>query len=59
ASWDCLAWKARGGYGSQGNGSGRENAARERIWFSPHCMHPQSNLFANDADCGTIAAYPA
>jgi D12 class N6 adenine-specific DNA methyltransferase len=38
ATWPMLAWKARGGYGSQGNGAGRENAARERIWFSPHCL---------------------
>ena len=37
-SWECVAWKARGGYGSQGTGSGRENAGRERIWFSPHCQ---------------------
>jgi len=39
-SWECVAWKAAGGYGSQGNGRGRENAARERIWFSPHCLKP-------------------
>ncbi len=37
-SWKCVAWKARGGYGSQGNGTGRENARRERIWFSPACL---------------------
>lgn len=24
--------------GSQANGDGRENSARERIWFSPHCL---------------------
>lgn len=36
--WECVAWKNRGGYGSQGNGQGRENATRERIWFSPHCL---------------------
>jgi len=38
--WDCVAWKARGGYGSQGGAgcNGRANAARERIWFSPHCL---------------------
>ena len=36
--WDCVAWKARGGYGSQSDGRGRENANRERIWFSPHCL---------------------
>jgi hypothetical protein len=44
-SWDCVAWKARGGYGSQGDGRGRENAARERIWFSPYCLKPQQSLF--------------
>ena len=38
-SWECLYWKARGGYGSQSdNGNGRDNAKRERIWFSPHCL---------------------
>lgn len=37
-SWECVAWKNRGGYGSQGNGRGEENAHRERIWFSPHCI---------------------
>jgi hypothetical protein len=36
--WDCVEWKAKGGYGSQGKGTGRENAGRERIWFSPHCL---------------------
>ena len=37
-SWECIAWKPRGGYGSQGTGRGRENAGRERIWFSEHCL---------------------
>ncbi len=37
--WSLLAWKAKGGYGSQGTGTdGRENAARERVWFSPACV---------------------
>jgi site-specific DNA-adenine methylase len=38
--WECLAWKARGGYGSQGaiDGDGRANSKLERIWFSPHCL---------------------
>ena len=44
-SWVCVAWKARGGYGSQGNGQGRENAGKETIWFSPHCLR-QDSLFA-------------
>ena len=40
--WDCVAWKAVGGYGSQGTGLGRENARKERIWFSPSCIKPPS-----------------
>jgi hypothetical protein len=36
--WTCERWKAHGGYGSQGNGQGRENATREAVWFSPHCL---------------------
>ena len=49
-TWECVPWKARGGYGSQGDGRGRENAARERVWFSPNCLRPvderQPSLFA-------------
>ncbi len=37
-SWKCIAWKAAGGYGNQGDGLGRANAGRERIWFSQHCL---------------------
>ena len=40
ASWECFAWKARGGYGSQSAGRGRDNAKRETIWFSPGCLKP-------------------
>jgi hypothetical protein len=47
-SWECVAWKARGGYGSQGDGRGRANAGRERIWFSPSCLKPPS-LFGDAA----------
>jgi DNA adenine methylase len=36
--WEQVAWKARGGYGSQGEGTGRANSASEVIWFSPHCL---------------------
>ena len=39
-SWACVAWKTPGGYGSQSGGRGRDNAKRERIWFSPHCIRP-------------------
>ena len=47
-TWECVAWKARGGFGSQGKGktNGRANARRERIWFSPHCLKTeQRRLF--------------
>lgn len=45
ADWNVYRWKNRGGYGSQGDGEGRENAARECIWFSPHCLGHQASLF--------------
>ena len=35
--WECIAWKANGGYSNQ-SGTGNDNAAKERIWFSPHCL---------------------
>lgn len=37
-TWTKIAWKANGGYGNQSNSRGRQNASRERIWFSPHCL---------------------
>lgn len=43
-NWEMLRWKAGGGYGSQGNGRGRENAKRETIWFSPHCLGVERQL---------------
>jgi hypothetical protein len=36
-SWECVEWKAVGGYGNQ---SGNQNRHRERIWFSPACLKP-------------------
>ena len=42
--WDCVAWKANGGYGGQSDRRGRENCKRERIWFSPMCI--KQDLFA-------------
>ena len=45
-SWACVAWKARGGYGSQGENEARNNSKLERIWFSPHCLsQKQAFLF--------------
>lgn len=41
ATWTMVPWHSRGGYGNQGRGRGRENALREVIWFSPHCLSPE------------------
>ncbi len=38
ADWSEWKWKAKGGYGSQGDSDGRANAKRETIWFSPACL---------------------
>lgn len=47
-SWECMAWKARGGYGSQSTRHDNPNARRERVWFSPHCLSAwkETPLFA-------------
>lgn len=42
-SWAVWEWKAAGGYSGQSDKQGRENAHRERIWFSPHCLVPSGN----------------
>ena len=49
--WSVIEWKARGGYGSQGDGDGRANAARERLWLSPHCFGAKPDLFSMEALC--------
>jgi hypothetical protein len=36
--WTKTAWKANGGFGSQGQGRGRANAARDMLWCSPPCV---------------------
>ena len=48
--WRVQAWKAKGGFGSQGVGRGRDNASAERLWFSPACLDPaQASLFGSVA----------
>jgi len=37
AGWECVKWKTLGGYAGLGEGQGRENSKRERVWFSPGC----------------------
>jgi hypothetical protein len=44
--WECVEWKARGGFGSQDSdedGTGRINSEKERLWFSPACIKPERN----------------
>lgn len=41
--WECVAWKANGGLSNQ-NGNGNNNATKERIWFSPHCLKPDRQM---------------
>jgi len=36
--WEVVAWKAGGGYANQRKHGVNDNARRERIWFSPHCL---------------------
>jgi len=45
--WTVESWKASGGYGNQ-SGAVNDNAARERIWFSPACVKAEDDhpLFA-------------
>lgn len=39
-TWECVPWKAKGGYGGQKKEGENTNAHAERIWFSPHCVKP-------------------
>ena len=38
--WECVAWNAGQGYGSQKTDGRTENGKRERVWFSPACIRP-------------------
>lgn len=44
--WEMIRWRTAGGYGSQGNARGRENANRECIWFSKNCLNPSDEARA-------------
>lgn len=37
--WTVAAWAANGGYSNQ---SRNKNKMKERVWFSPHCLKPES-----------------
>lgn len=42
-TWSCVPWKAAGGYANRNPEN--QNAHKERIWFSPHCLQPVEELF--------------
>lgn len=37
-AWKKFSWKASGGFANLGNDRGKDNATKERIWFSPFCL---------------------
>ena len=45
AGWTFEEWKTNGGYGNLGQGQGRANKGRERIYYSPHCIRLGPGLF--------------
>ena len=46
ASWECVQWKAHGGYSRTPRGIA--NRGRERVWFSPHCLRSSNSLFSDE-----------
>ena len=42
-SWEAVEWKAPKGYASQRTNGVNENQKLERIWFSPHCLRPETD----------------
>lgn len=47
-TWERFKWDANGGYGNQAKpgskAKGKQNAKRETIWFSPHCLKPEESV---------------
>lgn len=52
ADWECVAWKASGGYAAAAGN--HENSKKERIWFSPGCLKLEGDLFQRQRDAGPI-----
>ena len=42
--WSLHHWKAKGGYANQSEHAPGEGGRLESLWFSPHCVHNQSNV---------------
>ena len=41
-SWAAVEWKAAKGYAGQRTNGVNDNRKLERIWFSPHCLRPET-----------------
>lgn len=52
ADWQCVQWKAAGGYGNRRK---NENAQKERLWFSPHCLDPRRDELPLSLDSQSTA----
>jgi len=50
--WSVFGWKARGGYANIGIGVSKDNAKRERVWFSPACIKPEREVSILDVIAG-------
>jgi hypothetical protein len=46
-TWECVPWKAHGGYSRSERG--KENRTQERVWFSPHCLKAQQRHLFSEA----------
>lgn len=44
-SWECVPWKAHGGYSRTERG--KANRELERVWFSPFCLKAELPLFVS------------
>ena len=47
--WELVHWKARKGYQAVDE-NGEHGGHNECVWFSPHCLSPQGNLFYGASD---------
>lgn len=43
-SWSVMSWHAPGGFANAGDGQGRINKRRERLYFSPYCQTPATQM---------------
>jgi len=44
SDWECLAWKAGGGFDGQKRDKSNQNRKLERVWFSPGCLRVEAQM---------------